>query len=757
MMKKITLLVVAMLMAITMQAQQLREGHFFKTFNDVQPTAKAAPSLFSQWFALPDDTEWREVSRQTDNIGMERIEYRQYVAGIEVEYSQVLLHVRDGRVQSANGTVMEQQRTPAKLQHSSIMHRGGTPTDLLGRKLLLIDTDGGYRYATMCVSADGRYKVYHDVETGEELKRVPTMHRIDPPVGTAATITGKSIYSGDVPLDVTKGADGMYYLYDRQRNIHTVVGAYLPSYSKLIDNGKLFDYFPRHDLTDEDLENKDMEKFNAWTQQINEDYAANNLPKFEQYITDFMRYAPNQGDTWTAYHLKSLTLSDVKFALDENSYVNLALHYSQGTDETTTVGKLWSGKMNNIDASLDFPKLNKTVIVPTEGATLIISLIKSVKDEETQLENVEETFLGVVPLPLSPDGTTFDAQGEKMNIHLEYEANTSTPLADIHWGMGRTVDFYKEKFNRDNYDNNHAPIYNLVYLDDGINGIVYSPLDNAMAMAECKPYPMVYGMGADMMNPVVELTVMAHEYTHIITGQTAKLEYKGEAGALNESFSDIMAISVKKWHDPSYKQWLLGGDGLMVNYTNLRDMKNPRMSMDGKEEKRRCPGYYHGYNWFDTTDTSDENDNGGVHRNSGVQNRWYFLLCDGEIFDNGYFVEGGKPYMMTGIGIEKAQQIAYRTLVQYATSQSQYADIRLCHIQSAKDLYGDNSTEVQAVIKAWDLVGVTDGTQTSLREMRNEELGMRNDGWYTLDGRMISGKPTTKGIYIHQGKKVVIK
>ena len=609
--------------AVTVQAQQLREGHFFKTFSDGQPMAEAAPALFDQWFVLPEDTEWREMSRQTDNIGMERIEYRQYVGGVEVEHSQVLLHVRDGRVESANGTVMEQKRSPTKLQRHSIMHRVGTPTDMLGSKLLLIDTDEGYRYATMCISADGRYKLYHDVETGEELKRVPLMHSINAPEGTPATITGKSIYSGNQPLDVTKGTDGMYYLYDQQRNIHTVVGAYLSSYSKLLEDGKLFDYFPRHDLTDEDLE--DFEKFQAWTLQIDADYEANNLPQFEQYITDYMRYAPNQGDTWTAYHLKSLTLSDCDFGLEEDSYVSLTLHYSQGTEETTTLGKLWSGRMDKTDAPLDFPQHNKIVIVPTEGATLIISLIRNVKDEETQMMNQEETFLEVVPLTLSPDGTTFDAQGEHTKIHIEYEANTSTPLADIHWGMGRTLDFYKEKFGLDSYDNNHAPIYNLVYLDDGVNGLVYSPLDNAMAMAECKPYPMVYGMGAEMMNPVVELTVMAHEYTHIITGQTAKLEYKSESGALNESFSDIMGISVKKWNDPSYKQWLLGADGLMVNYTNLRDMKNPRMSMDGKMESRRCPGYYHGYNWFDTTDTSDDNDNGGVHRNSGVQNRWYFL------------------------------------------------------------------------------------------------------------------------------------
>ena len=221
-MKKRLLFIVAALSAIIVEAQQLRDGHFFKSFTDGQPFVQSAPALFSQWFTLPDDTEWREMSEHTDKLGMTRIEYRQYVSGVEVEHSQVLLHVKDGRVLTANGTVMEQQRTPVRLQRHSMMHRDGTPTDLLGRKLLLIDTDDGYHYATMCTSADGLYKVYHDVDTGEELKRVPLVHSADVPVGTATTTTGKSIYSGYLPLDVTKGANGQYYLYDQQRNILVV-------------------------------------------------------------------------------------------------------------------------------------------------------------------------------------------------------------------------------------------------------------------------------------------------------------------------------------------------------------------------------------------------------------------------------------------------------------------------------------------------------------------------------------------------------
>ena len=33
----------------------------------------------------------------------------------------------------------------------------------------------------------------------------------------------------------------------------------------------------------------------------------------------------------------------------------------------------------------------------------------------------------------------------------------------------------------------------------------------------------------------------------------------------------------------------------------------------------------------------------------------------------------------------------------------------------------------------------------------------KTDAWYDLQGRRVSGKPTAKGLYINNGKKVVIK
>ena len=46
--------------------------------------------------------------------------------------------------------------------------------------------------------------------------------------------------------------------------------------------------------------------------------------------------------------------------------------------------------------------------------------------------------------------------------------------------------------------------------------------------------------------------------------------------------------------------------------------------------------------------------------------------------------------------------------------------------------------------------------------MDNGEGGMENgewtmENWYTLDGVRLSGKPTKKGMYINNGKKVIVK
>ena len=48
---------------------------------------------------------------------------------------------------------------------------------------------------------------------------------------------------------------------------------------------------------------------------------------------------------------------------------------------------------------------------------------------------------------------------------------------------------------------------------------------------------------------------------------------------------------------------------------------------------------------------------------------------------------------------------------------------------------------------------------TEIREVKevNVVIEVNDNSWYTLDGRKMDSKPTAKGLYIVNGKKVVIK
>ncbi|MFC1734298.1 PKD domain-containing protein, partial [candidate division KSB1 bacterium] len=121
----------------------------------------------------------------------------------------------------------------------------------------------------------------------------------------------------------------------------------------------------------------------------------------------------------------------------------------------------------------------------------------------------------------------------------------------------------------------------------------------------------------------------------------------------------------------------------------LRSMSNPNIYGD--------PDTYLGTNWY-----TGSGDNGGVHTNSGVLNFWYYLVSEGGVGIN----DISNSYNVTGIGIDTAGAIAYRTLSVYLTNTSQYIDARFYSIISAIDLYGPCSGPVETVTNAMYAVGV---------------------------------------------------
>ena len=763
MVRKIFTLLVMLLLVAGMQAGNLMSGHFFKSLKKENVSTENVDKKFGTWFSLPAETEWRIVSRQTDDLGMERIEYRQYVAGIEVEHSQVLIHARDGRVITANGTVMEQKLAPAKLRKAHMAYKNGTPVDFLGREIYLVDTPTGYCYAVKVLSADGLFWIYYDVDSGVELKRITTVRHLSDNDYVPTTATGRSVYSGELTLDVTKGPNGVY-LYDQQRNIETRIGSYIPTVDEMMELGIVFDYFPQGNMPD-DPKQATKEQLNEWYKMINQLFNASQFPLLEKQVQDFTYFASSPTDRFEAYRITKLKLESVlapdstgtlqPFQPSEEHPVIMGIEiYYNGDSTAISKGAIekYAGLAKHFPIELNLDSLIETL--PREGATFVVYRYH-ITPEEITANNITDLtpyaeLLGYISYVPSENDTHVDLQNQNLHISLDYE-KYGDPVVDIHWGMARTLDFYKEKFNRNSYDNQGSPVYNLIYLREGANSFLTGSRNNAGALLN-HPYPMIYGLGGAngsrfLFNPVVELSVMSHEFTHVITGNTADLVYQGESGALNESFSDLMAVSLKKYVQGNDANWYIG-EGIMIGCSNMRDMAHPWLSQDGRDP---LPGFYQGQNWVDTESSVDH---GGVHTNSGVQNRWYFLLTDGESGTD----EKGIAYDITGIGIEKSQQIAYRTLTQYATQQSQYADIRPASLQAAEDLYGENSVEVQTVSAAWNAVGVYENGEdpTGIAEVKNQESKM-NDAWYTLGGRLLDGKPTKSGLYIHNGNKVVIK
>lgn len=206
------------------------------------------------------------------------------------------------------------------------------------------------------------------------------------------------------------------------------------------------------------------------------------------------------------------------------------------------------------------------------------------------------------------------------------------------------------------------------------------------------------GVNTITSDDINSIDVLAHEMTHGVTYSTAGLVYSGESGALNESFSDIFGINTYQYVGgySAGNLWKIGYDMTDVNgiHQIFRDMQNPHSKGDPNT-------YLTDAFWFDTTATAY--DYGGVHRNSGVQNYMYYLLVTGGSGTNA----NGLAYSISGIGFAQARLIAYRALtVGYLNATSNHVEARDAWVHAAVDLYGNCSTQSQAVGKAWEAVGV---------------------------------------------------
>lgn len=242
---------------------------------------------------------------------------------------------------------------------------------------------------------------------------------------------------------------------------------------------------------------------------------------------------------------------------------------------------------------------------------------------------------------------------------------------DGHLGLEKTYDFYKLTYNRNSVDDNGLPLLGYIHYD------------NSLVNASWDGTEMNFGDGdaGQGITPLTTLDITGHEMTHGVTQFTCNLNYFGESGGLNESFSDCAGEMVERLGKGT-NDWFVGAEiGFILRY-----FANPLL--DGASAAS-----YQDANWFVNTD---------VHYWSGVQNHWFYILAHGDTATN----DLGTPYSVAGIGIDDAHAIAYRNQSVYLVPTSQYADARFYAIQAALDLFGACSPQYVSCTNAWNAVGV---------------------------------------------------
>ena len=267
-------------------------------------------------------------------------------------------------------------------------------------------------------------------------------------------------------------------------------------------------------------------------------------------------------------------------------------------------------------------------------------------------------------------------------------ASIDPAINEAYDGSGVTYDLYFDTYGRNSVDNNGLKLESTVHYQKGY--------DNAFWDGK----QMVYGDG-DEDQPAAErlfnrftisLDIIAHELTHGVTQYEANLAYWDQSGALNESLSDVFGSLVKQYQrkqTADQADWIIG-EGLFtsnVNGIGIRSMKAPGTAYDdpvlGKD-----PQPAHMKDYVRTIE-----DNGGVHINSGIPNRAFYVTA----------LELG------GYAWEKAGLIWYKTLTDKFQERATFQQACNLTFETAGEIFGTNSLEQQAVKKGWSEVGITVG------------------------------------------------
>jgi major membrane immunogen (membrane-anchored lipoprotein) len=234
---------------------------------------------------------------------------------------------------------------------------------------------------------------------------------------------------------------------------------------------------------------------------------------------------------------------------------------------------------------------------------------------------------------------------------------------DVHWLTNEYLEFLHTKLKCNNINANGF----LVSMHS------VKDLENAYFTGDY----MVYGDGGKMFVDMGKADVIAHELGHGLVKSTANMEYRGHSGALNEHMADVLGTCFEFWlykkynENESKEDDISGGADWLIGEDVCRDMKCLRSMSEPRDAAFPQPAEYKGQYWSDPNNIAL--DYGGVHINSGVPNKCFYLAAQ-------------------KMGIFKALDTWYRTLKKL-TPRSSFMDFRDALTASAEKEHVDIITE----------------------------------------------------------------
>ncbi|BDU76202.1 peptidase [Mesoterricola sediminis] len=290
-------------------------------------------------------------------------------------------------------------------------------------------------------------------------------------------------------------------------------------------------------------------------------------------------------------------------------------------------------------------------------------------------------------------GTLYTNQSDVWGDGRNYDGgdttspNGETAAVDAAYGLQVTWDYYAQVLGRKGIDGEGRAIAMRVHYGKGY--------DNAFWSDAC--FCVSLGDGKDW-KALTTVDILGHELSHGVCATTAKLEYFGESGSLNEANSDINGCLIE--------YYARGGAGDVIGSWGGNWTIGEQVSQADPPEPIRYL-YKPSKDGYSPDVWSKDLKNINVHKGSGPMNRAFFFLSQGASPNRqSDYYTNLLPKGMEGIGNDRAARIWYRALTHYLTSLSGYQDARKACVSAAQDLYGQGGAEEKAVWNAFHGVGV---------------------------------------------------